>query len=130
MISVTFTCASEDEARKIASVLLDEKKAACVNIIPRITSLYIWKGKRCDDTECLAFVKTRKSLASKVMRRIKELHSYETPAILIHEVPHADADYLAWVLETTQKTKSKTVRSKSSRRRKNGRRIPGRRSRA
>ncbi|MBL8992288.1 MAG: divalent-cation tolerance protein CutA [Spirochaetia bacterium] len=125
MISIYFTCPNEKTARKIARALILERLAACVNIVPGIASHFFWKGKMCEDRECLAFVKTRKSLASQAMLRIKALHPYETPAILSLLVANADPDYRTWLFGSTQAAgkKSVKIKSKNSRRQKSGPKI-------
>lgn len=115
MISIYFTCSGEKEARKISRALVLEKLAACVNIVPGITSVYSWKGKLRMDRECLAFVKTRATLADKVARRIKELHSYETPAILNLNVTRAEENYLDWVFKSTNSRRQKNERKNPKR---------------
>ncbi len=83
------------EAKNIARVLVQEKRAACVNIIPGLVSVYEWEGKIVEDNEVLLVIKTQEF--DKVATRIKELHSYEVPEIISFEVDKADEAYAAWV---------------------------------
>ncbi len=75
------TCSSKEEARKIAKDLLAKRFIACANIIPKIESHYLWKGKLEKANETLLILKTRKELQASVEKEIKKLHSYELPAI-------------------------------------------------
>ena len=71
--------------------------AACANIVPRIRSIYRWKGKIYDEQEFLIIIKTRTSLFDAVQKRVKELHSYEVPEIVSFPVALGLPQYLEWV---------------------------------
>ena len=101
-IIVLITAASEDEAAKIGRTLVDEKLAACANIIPGIRSIYTWKGETCDDTECLMVVKTVAANFDALERRVRELHSYEVPEVIAIPIIKGSAPYLDWVEENTR----------------------------
>ena len=88
-----------EEAKKIASVLLDKKLIACANFFP-IESAYFWKGKIEDAKEYVSLLKTRKENWNKVKLEIKRVHPYETPCILKIEV-EANEDYEKWVNSET-----------------------------
>ena len=75
------TCKNSAEARKIALALLRKKLVACANIVPKIESHYLWKGKIEKSKEALLILKTRKALQAKVEAEIKKLHSYKLPVI-------------------------------------------------
>ena len=92
---------SEAEAETIAQALLEGRLAACVQLTA-IRSRYVWKGAIARDDEVLLAIKTRAELFEAVRARIRELHSYATPEILATAVTHMDADYLAWVAESTE----------------------------
>lgn len=79
---VYITTSGEEESKKIGKTLVEEKLAACVNIIPSIESIYLWKGEIEDDEESLLIAKTKVETIDKIIKRVKEIHSYETPAIL------------------------------------------------
>jgi periplasmic divalent cation tolerance protein len=79
---VFITTSSYEEARKIADALVDLKKAACVNIVPKVNSLFRWKGKIEDAEESLMVVKTRAELFPDVVSTVKSIHSYEVPEII------------------------------------------------
>jgi periplasmic divalent cation tolerance protein len=99
---VFITTSSYDEARKIASALVDQRKAACVNIVPKVTSLFRWKGKIEEAEESLMVVKTRAELFTDVVSTVKSIHSYEVPEIIALPIIEGNADYLAWLKEETE----------------------------
>ncbi len=102
-VSVVFvTVGGEDEAVALAGKLVAEKYVACVNMVPRIRSIYLWKGEVCDEGEVLLIMKTRTSLYADLQTRIRELHSYEVPEIIAFPVDRGLPDYLQWVMECTE----------------------------
>ncbi len=102
-VSIVFvTAASEDEAAKIGRTLVEEKLAACANIVPRIRSIYRWRGKIHDEQEVLMVMKTRTSLFSSLKDRVRQLHSYEVPEIISFPVTAGLEEYLAWVGAETE----------------------------
>ena len=96
-ILVLITAGTEDEAYSIGRALVEERLAACANILPGVRSLYHWEGRTHDDSEVLVLVKTRASLFSKIARRVKELHSYEVPEIIALPIEAGDDAYLDWL---------------------------------
>jgi periplasmic divalent cation tolerance protein len=98
-IVVLITAPSEDEAVKMASALVEEKLAACVNIVPGLRSIYRWEGKICDELEVLMVVKTKQSVFEKMKDRVRSLHTYTTPEIIAIPVTAGFEDYLKWVDE-------------------------------
>ena len=101
-IVVLTTAGSEEQAEQIASALVAESLAACVNVLPGIRSVYKWKGKIEKDREVLVLVKTTAGRFEAVRRRIRELHSYELPEAIALPVVDADPDVLAWLLSCVQ----------------------------
>ncbi len=99
--SIYITTKDEDEARKIGRTLVDEKLAACVNILP-IKSIYRWEGEIQEEGEAAMLVKTKAELADKVIERVKELHSYEVPCIVSFSIDKGNPDYLKWIEESTK----------------------------
>jgi periplasmic divalent cation tolerance protein len=101
-ISIVFiTAGSEEEAASIGKTLVEERLAACANIVPRIRSIYRWQGKIHDEQESLVILKTRTSQFDVVQNRIKELHSYEVPEIISFPVSRGLPQYLEWVIMET-----------------------------
>ena len=95
------TVGSEDEAEKIAEGLVEERLAACVSIVPKIRSIYTWKGKVEREEELLLIIKTKEELFERVRDRVKELHSYEVPEIIAIPVTNGLKEYLDWIDEVT-----------------------------
>jgi periplasmic divalent cation tolerance protein len=97
LIVVLVTASTEDEAEKIASVLLETRKAACVNIIPKVTSHFWWQGKIDTADETLLIIKTRASALPEVIELVKRNHSYSVPEIIALPVTAGNPDYLDWM---------------------------------
>ncbi len=95
------TCRDSREARKIARVLVKEKLAACVNVVPGIASIYAWKGRIEEGREVLLVIKSRQALSKRLIRRVMQLHSYEIPEVLTLPVSAGNPDYLRWIREST-----------------------------
>jgi periplasmic divalent cation tolerance protein len=98
--SIYITAGSEEEAAGIGKTLIEERLAACINILP-VRSVYRWEGSIEDEVEVAAFIKTRDSLAEKVIDRVKSLHSYEVPCIVVLPIKQGNPDYLQWIEEST-----------------------------
>jgi periplasmic divalent cation tolerance protein len=98
MISIIYsTSGNIEEARKIGRLLVEEKFVACVNIIPKVESIYRWQGKIEEDNECILLAKTINNNIEKTIKKIKELHSYDVPDIVVIPITHGLKDYLDWV---------------------------------
>ena len=97
------TASSREEAQNIAHLLIDEKLAACVQLLP-IESFYVWEGKTRNEAEVLLLVKTRTALFDKAIARIKAVHSYTVPEIVALPFASGFADYLDWIGEVTAET--------------------------
>ena len=98
--SVYITAADEEEAGRIGRALVEEKLAACVNILP-VKSIYRWEDKIEEEGEAVMFVKTRDGLVDDLIKRVKELHSYEVPCIVSFPIEKGNTDYLRWIEEST-----------------------------
>ncbi len=96
-IIVLITVGSSEEADKIAQALVERMLAACINIVPSITSVYRWQDEVQRDSEALLIVKSRRDVFEHLKRCVKELHSYETPEIIALPIVAGDADYLRWL---------------------------------
>ena len=99
---VFVTCGSEDEALKIARALVEEKLAACANMISPLRSIYRWEGKICDEKEWLLLIKTRQSRFEDLAKRVKALHSYSLPEIIALPITEGSPAYLNWISENTK----------------------------
>lgn len=100
--SVIFvTVGNEEEAVRIVQTLVQEKLAACGSIVPKVRSIYRWKGEVCDEGEVLVILKTRFSLFTRVQDRVRELHSYELPEIVSFPIEMGLAGYIDWIFENT-----------------------------
>ncbi len=91
------TCGKKEEAASIARTLVEERLAACVNVMPGIESVYRWRGKVESAEEVLLLVKTTEERFPAVRDRIAELHSYDTPEIIALPVMTGSENYLAWL---------------------------------
>ena len=96
-IVVLITTATEEEAHRIAEILVKQRKAACVNIVPEVNSLFWWQGKLDSARESLLIVKTKASMFPKVVETVKEVHSYEVPEIIALPIISGNEDYLKWL---------------------------------
>ncbi len=96
------TIDSEKEAAKIAKALVEAKLAACVNIVPKVTSVYEWKGSICEETELLLVIKTQQSRLKELKATLEELHPYEVPELIALPITDGLPDYLGWVLANTK----------------------------
>lgn len=95
------TFGSLEEAQTIGRALVKARLAACVNIFPEIQAIFEWQDKLEVAKEAAMFIKTRSSLEAQVIERVKELHSYDVPALVVLEFSGGNPDYLAWITEQT-----------------------------
>ena len=98
-IIVLVTAPNQEEASKIAEALVDERLAACVNILPGVQSVYRWKGEVTRDSELLLIIKSTSERYDEVERRVGELHSYSTPEVIAIGVNRGAEGYLRWLRE-------------------------------
>ncbi|MFA5261680.1 MAG: divalent-cation tolerance protein CutA [Candidatus Omnitrophota bacterium] len=101
-IVVFVTVPNTEEAQGLARVLLEKKLVACVNIVPKVDSLFWWEGKIDRADECLLILKTRYFVFQALVEAIKAQHSYSVPEIIALPVIAGQDDYLAWIDETVQ----------------------------
>ncbi|HYM19065.1 MAG TPA: divalent-cation tolerance protein CutA [Micropepsaceae bacterium] len=90
-----------DAALKAARVLIDKNLAACVNVYPPMTSVYVWEGKREESVEVAAFIKTRRALVNDAIEVARAIHPYTVPCFLVLPIEGGNADYLAWARAQT-----------------------------
>jgi periplasmic divalent cation tolerance protein len=103
-IMVFNTCNSEEIASSIAETLVNDKLAACVNIVKGVESVYQWQGKIEHEQEILLIIKTRQSLFPQLEQAIQELHDYELPEIIAVPVEIGEKNYLNWIQSATLAT--------------------------
>ncbi len=96
-IVVLSTCATEEEAGKLARILLEQRLAACVNVVPGVRSYYWWKGAVEDAGECLLVIKSSRPLFARLSAALQQAHSYEVPEALAIAVVDGAPGYLNWL---------------------------------
>jgi len=96
-VKIVFCTAPVEAARRLASTLVEERLAACVNVLPGIESIYRWQGAVETADESLLVVKTSDAALAALTARIAQLHPYATPEIVAVDVAHVAPAYLAWV---------------------------------
>lgn len=96
-IVVFSTCASEEEAAKLARALVEERLAACVSVIPAVRSFYQWKGAIESSSECLLVIKSSRELFTQLRAALERMHSYELPEVLALPVVDGSPPYLDWL---------------------------------
>ena len=101
IVFVYTTYPSIVEAEAAGRALVERRLAACVNILPGMISHYRWEGKVERAEEAVMLIKTRASVADAVSDAVKELHSYDTPAIVVLPLESVERTYLAWLLAET-----------------------------
>lgn len=96
---VLVTAPEGEEALRLARALVDERLAACVNVLAGATSVYRWQGRVHEEGEALLVVKTAADRVARLERRLGELHPYDVPELVVLGPSHVEARYLAWLLE-------------------------------
>lgn len=91
------TIGSLEEGRRIARALVERRLAACVNLVPKLTSVYRWQGAVEEAEEVLLFIKTTEAQLDALEAAVRELHSYELPEFLALRVEAASQPYLDWI---------------------------------
>lgn len=97
---VLVTTPSPALARKLARMLVLERLAACANILPGVTSTYLWRGRVEQSSEALMVLKTTAARLSRLQARVLELHPYDTPEFVALEAAHVEPRYLAWLMDS------------------------------
>jgi periplasmic divalent cation tolerance protein len=96
-VVIFVTAGTREEADVIADVLLEQHKAACVNIIPAVDSHFRWEGELKTEQEALLIIKTRASLVEEVTSLVKAVHSYDVPEVIALPIIGGNSEYLAWI---------------------------------
>jgi periplasmic divalent cation tolerance protein len=99
-VIILITAKDKKEADKIATLLIKNKLAACVNIVGGLKSIYLWKGKIEQAKETLLIVKSRKDKFDKIVKLARSVHSYEVPEIIAVPITNGFKPYLRWIDES------------------------------
>lgn len=102
IVLIYTTFGSLEDAERCGRALVERRLAACVNILPRMVSIYEWQGELDRDEEVVMLVKTRGSMAETTRAALAEVHPYDTPAILTIPTAHVNEAYRDWLLEQTE----------------------------
>lgn len=102
LILVYTTFPDAAAALSVGRALVEERIAGCINVLPAMTSVYVWEGKTETASEAVLIAKTRAALTAEVVAAIKARHSYEVPAILVLPVAGGNADYAAFIAAGTK----------------------------
>lgn len=94
---VVLVTSPKDIAESLATTLVAEHLAACVNVVPGVTSIFFWEGKVCQEAEVLLIIKTNQSSWNQLMLRVKELHAYDIPEIVSLPIAAGFQPYLDWI---------------------------------
>jgi len=97
------TFPSPAEAERVGGELVDRGLAACVNVLPGMTAIYVWEGKRQREAEAVMIIKTRADLAETAIAEARKLHPYSNPALVVLPIDGGSQDFLRWIGEQTQK---------------------------
>jgi periplasmic divalent cation tolerance protein len=95
------TFPSAVDAERVGGALVDRGLAACVNVFPGMTAIYIWQGKRERGSEAAMIIKTRAALAARVIDEARRMHPYANPALLVVPIAQGSLDFMGWIAEQT-----------------------------
>jgi periplasmic divalent cation tolerance protein len=96
------TTKDTEDARRIGKILVAERLAACVNILPKMESHYWWQGRIESDHEAVLIAKTRADAREALLERVLDLHAYETPCVVFLPAAGGNPDYLEWIARETE----------------------------
>jgi periplasmic divalent cation tolerance protein len=96
-IVVLVTASGTRQARKIARTLVEERLAACANLVAPVQSVYRWKGKVAEDRECLMIIKTTRGKFEALRACVERLHSYSVPEVIALPIVDGASNYLDWI---------------------------------
>ena len=97
------TVSAVEEGESIANILVEKQLAACINIIPKISSVYRWEGKVHSESEILLLIKTTKDLETEVYREVQNVHPYDTPELITVPITNGSETYLDWMTAAVHK---------------------------
>lgn len=95
------TVGSVEEGKRIGRALVEERLAACANILPTMISVFRWEGRLEDAEEAVLIVKTRAELFDRLAERVRDLHSYDVPCVLEVPLGRGSADFVGWIMAET-----------------------------
>jgi periplasmic divalent cation tolerance protein len=102
-IVILSTCATEEEGKRLASLLVEARVAACVNVIPRMRSFYRWKGAVESAEECLLIIKSSRELFDALRTEMEKNHSYEIPELIVLPIVDGASNYMTWLEASLRK---------------------------
>lgn len=91
------------EAKRIAETVVEERLAACANVLGSVESVYRWEGKVCEDDEVALLLKTSNERKAELIERIKQLHSYDCPCVVCLPIADGNQDFLKWIADETRR---------------------------
>lgn len=97
LVLVYITAPTAEEAQRIGDILVQERLAACINIIPEIQSTYWWENKIERAKEVVIIAKTKQEAVDRLIKRVKEVHSYQVPCIIAFQILAGNPDFLNWI---------------------------------
>ncbi len=100
---VVFVTIPNDKTKDFVNFILENKLAACVNIVKNINSYYWWEAKICNDKESLLIIKTTKKLSNKLVDEIKKIHPYKVAEIIFLPIIAGNKEYLNWIKNSLRK---------------------------
>lgn len=100
-VLIYMTADDKAEASRIGRALVEEKLAACANVLDGMTSIYRWEGEICEESEAVLIAKTTESLAPALTERVKALHSYDCPCVVTLPIAGGNAAFLNWIAAQT-----------------------------
>jgi periplasmic divalent cation tolerance protein len=101
LVLIYATFPSTEDAERIGGALVDQGLAACVNVLPGMTAIYVWEGKRQRDAEAAMIIKTRAELADRAIAEARKTHPYTNPAFVVLPIAGGSRDFLQWIGEQT-----------------------------
>lgn len=95
------TAATAEKAVEIGRAAVESRLAACANVLPGMTSVYRWEGKVQEDSEAVLILKTRQELVADLVAKVKELHDYDCPCVVVLPISGGNDDFIAWIVAET-----------------------------
>lgn len=100
-VALYTTVSNLEDAKHLAHLLVKKKLVACVNLIPKVLSIYSWNGQIEEENEVILWCKTQKHLLDKIQVEIQNSHPYELPAFAVYHIEAGSEEYLKWITEET-----------------------------